>query len=266
MTALLACDTIRDWLLDRCGIEFADHKAEMLAQRLAGVAQEFGFAGLDDLAHALTTLGDHRIELAVAHAASTNHTYFYREQDVLNRLVRDILPGFDDRSELRIWSAAASSGDEAYSVAMAVAELRGADHLGRLRILGTDLSAPVIEQAEAGVYSQRHLDQVPDDVRARYFRPQGDGTHLLGERIRATCTFRRLNLKAAPYPFSYPFQAVLCRNLLYYLSRDDQIAVLAALYQVTEPGGCLVTSVTESIRGLQSGWQPVAPGIYRRPA
>jgi chemotaxis protein methyltransferase CheR len=75
-----------------------------------------------------------------------------------------------------------------------------------------------------------------------------------------------MNLKARPYPFIHPFQVVFCRNILYYFDREDQIGTLEAIYDATEPGGWLITSVTESIRDLGSRWEPVCAGIYRRPA
>lgn len=257
-------ERIRDWLSLRCGIVYPDNKTELLRQRLSRVLRSFNLGDLDQLAHGLLSADNEAIQLAVMHAASTNHTFFFREPKVLDRFADHILPRLADRTQIRIWSAAASTGDEAYSVAMLAAEKLGPAFLDKLLILGTDLSAPVLEQAERGVYSRRQLAQPSPQMLRRYFAPLGTDQFRVTDQIRRTCTFRRMNLKARPYPFSRPFQVVFCRNVLYYFDKADQIGTLNAIHAVTEPGGWLVTSVTEPIRDLGTPWINVASGIYRR--
>lgn len=257
-------DRIRDWLSTRCGIVYAEGKTELLRQRLSRVLRSFNCGDLDQLAAGLLNDDNEAIQLAVMHAASTNHTFFFREAEVLDRFAEHILPRLANRSEVRIWSAAASTGDEAYSVAMIAAEKLGSSFLDRLRILGTDISAPVVERAELGIYGGRQLGQTPPHMLRRYFSPTGIEQFRVIEQIRNVCTFRRMNLKARPYPFSRPFQVVFCRNILYYFDKNDQRETLNAIYAVTEPGGWLVTSVTEPIRDLGTPWINVSTGIYRR--
>lgn len=257
-------EQIRDWLSQRCGMSYPEHKSALLRQRLARVTRSFAYADLNALAHGILRDGKEDVQLAVMHAASTNHTYFFREREVLDRFASMILPLYAERQDFRIWSAAASTGDEAYTIAIVVAETLGQAALRRLSILGTDISAPVVERAEAGVFPRRQFAQTDAAILKRYFVPTGIDQYRVHEDIRARCTFRRMNLKATPYPFSKPFQAVFCRNILYYFEKADQTATLEAIYDVTEPGGWLITSVTETIRGLGSRWIPVATGIYRR--
>lgn len=259
-----AVGRIRDWLSARCGIHYADHKRDLLVQRLTRVQRSFAYTGLEQLAHHLITDPTSEVEIAVISASSTNHTYFFRETDILTRFRDDILPGLAEREEIRIWSAACSTGDEVFTLAMLIAESLGESALKRTTILGTDISAPVIERAEAGILTERQIAQVPEDLRRRYVTPVGLGHFALSDKIRACCTFRRMNLKTVPYPFRNSFQIVFCRNVLYYFERSDQIATLEALHSVTEPGGWLITSVTESIRELPSPWEFVANGVHRR--
>jgi chemotaxis protein methyltransferase CheR len=115
-----------------------------------------------------------------------------------------------------------------------------------------------------GVYARRQLAHTPPQMLRKYFTPTGIEQFRVVEPIRRACTFRRMNLKARPYPFSRPFQVVFCRNILYYFDKSDQINTLNAIHAVTEPGGWLVTSVTEPIRDLGTPWINVATGIYRR--
>ncbi len=258
-------ERIRSWLHNRCGIYYPDRKKELLANRLSRVRERFGLRSLDDLAILVEGGGSPDVQLAVMHAASTNHTYFCREPQVLHFFRDRILSSLSQLEEIRIWSAAASSGDEAYSIAIYAAELLGREQATRrVAILGTDISSPVIARAETGIYGAHHLELVPTDLLERYFVPLGSGHYQVAEDIRRMCTFRRLNLKARPFPFRRGFHVVFCRNVLYYFDRDHQQQTLEALHGVTESGGWLLTSVTESVRDLATSWVPVGGGIYRK--
>jgi chemotaxis protein methyltransferase CheR len=261
---MAGCEAIRDWLTQRCGIHYPQHKTDLLRQRLTRVQRAFTLNDLGEMARRLTHEKNYDLQLAVMHAASTNHTYFYRETEVLESFRQRVLPLIADRDEIRIWSAACSTGDEAYTLAIIVAETLGFSALKRLQILGTDISAPVVQQAEAAVFSEQRLDRIPPDVRRRYFDSVGIAQYRIKPELRAACTFRQMNLKTMPYPFRKTFQAVFCRNILYYFERHDQTATLNAIYDVTEPGGWLITSVTENIRDLPTRWLPVDNGIFRK--
>lgn len=261
---LQAYESIRSWLVKRCGIHYPDHKRDLLIQRLNRVQRAFTYSNLGELASNLIETPDNDVELAVISAASTNHTYFFREKETLAVVKDQILPTLSQRQELRIWSAACSTGDEAFTIAMLVADTLGDEALKRTSILGTDISAPVIERAEAGVFAERQIQEVTPSIRNRYLQPIGLGQFAVADRIRQSCTFRRMNLKSTPYPFKHQFQIVFCRNVLYYFDHKDQIATLEAIFEVTEPGGWLITSVTESIRDLPSPWRCVANGVYRK--
>ena len=260
-----AYDEISSWLSARCGIVFPEHKAAVLRQRLSRVNQSFAYSDLTELARGLLDEGNEDVQLAVMHAASTNHTYFYREPEVLERFKSIVVPEIQNDRHIRIWSAAASSGEEAYTIAMLMGEECGEDILSKLYILGTDLSGPVIQQAEDGIYNNKQIAGTERLLVSKYFTPLSPDMFLVKDKIKNCCTFRRMNLKAQPYPFVNPFHVVFLRNILYYFDREDQRATLEAVYEVTEPGGWLITSVTESIRDLNTRWETVATGIHRRP-
>ncbi|WP_417727040.1 CheR family methyltransferase [Roseovarius sp.] len=257
-------DQLRDWLSQRCGITFAPSKTDLLRQRMARVLRRFDLPDLNCLARELGRTGAQEVQLAVLHAASINHTYFFREAEVLDRFMDLALPELQVRSEFRFWSAACSTGEEAYTLAIMLASRLGPSVLNRTHILGTDISDPVVERAELGIFPRRQFAQTDPNVVQRWFQPTGLDQYRVASELRTACTFRRMNLKATPYPFTRPFQAVFCRNVLYYFDRADQIATVNALYDVVEPGGWLVTSVTESVRQLGTLWEPVATGLYRR--
>jgi chemotaxis protein methyltransferase CheR len=256
---------IRTWLNQRCGISYPDKKKDLLRQRLGRVTARFGVVDLNELATQLKGDGSREIQLAVLHAASTNHTFFFREPQVLDVFRDRILPSLADREAIRIWSAAASSGDEAYTLAIVATETLGRTGIeDRVAVLGTDISEPMIARAESAIYGASHLEQTPDPILRRYFTPIGKEQYRVIDDLRRMCTFRRMNLKATPYPFRKPFHVVFCRNVLYYFDRDHQISTLESLYDVTAPGGWLLTSVTEAIRDLGTRWKVVSSGVYRK--
>jgi chemotaxis protein methyltransferase CheR len=258
-------ERIRSWLNARCGIHYAEKKKDLLSQRLARVLDQFELDNLDDLAFCVEMGQKEDIELAVVHAASTNHTFFFREPQVLNYFRDTILQLTAHQSELRIWSAAASSGDEAYTLAILAAEVLGREQAAsHVSILATDISAPVIKQAESGVYSLHHFEHTPEHLLRSYFEPLPDGQFQVAPFLQKMCTFRRLNLKAQPFPFRRPFDVIFCRNVLYYFDRENQQRTIEALYDATEPGGWLLTSVTESVRDLKTRWCCIEGGVYRK--
>jgi chemotaxis protein methyltransferase CheR len=201
----------------------------------------------------------------VACAVSTNHTYFFREEKVMQFFENHILPTLHLESKCRLWSAACASGEEAYTTAMILAEALGPEQAqARVAILGTDIDRVVIEQAERGIYQEQTLAQVPEHLRRRYFHPAVPGQWHIDADLKHMCTFRRLNLMSSPWPFKNRFHVVLCRNVLYYFDLEHQRDLAERLHDVTVEGGWLITSVTEPVQSLKTRWQVVVSGVYRR--
>ena len=257
-------ERVSAWLAERAGFRTDGHRTDLLRSRLEPRLATFGLPTLEALAEALEAGAHDELERAVLNAAATNHTYFYREPEVLDALRTLVFPALEGRGPLRIWSAAASSGDEAYTVALMAIERWGgaAAAAANVAILGTDI-ASVIATAEQGVYPVARVQAVPSDLRARYLEPVGLGLVRVRAEVRGLCTFRRLNLKSPEYPFARRMHVTLCRNVLYYFDLETQRLVLERLHTYTEPGGFLFTSVTEPIRQLETSWKPVAPGVFR---
>jgi chemotaxis protein methyltransferase CheR len=255
------------WLDRHCGLYFAEADLEIMGQRLGRVVEQFSLGSLDRLAEEVERGLRDEVTAAVIHAASTNHTYFFREMDTLNAFRERILPSLASQAEIRVWSAAASTGDEAYTCAMLAAEAMDVSLASeRVRILGTDISGPVIDVAESGAYRSSSLEYVPRLVKGRYFRPLPDGRYAVIDDIRRMCTFRRMNLKMRPYPFQKRFDVVFCRNVLYYFQPATQRDVLESIYEATQPNGWLLTDVSFTLRDLGLPWITVSSGVHRKPA
>lgn len=264
-TDRVAFEQIRNWLNRKCGMYYPDKKQELLLDRMLYVCKRYYLTGLVALADDLSNEDASELQLAVISAASTNHTYFYRECSVLDYYRDVILPTLKDKRDNRIWSAAASTGDEAYTIALITVEQQSLIWTKQnVTILGTDISAPVIEDAEKGIYQQSHLEHVPELVLKRYFDKVDFDQYQVNQDIRAICTFRRMNLKTHTYPFRGQFDVVFCRNVLYYFDEQTQQDIVENIYDVTKSGGWFLSSVTDSLRHLKTRWIQVDSGIYRK--
>lgn len=179
---------------------------------------------------------------------------------------RDVIIPTLNKGEIRIWSAAASTGDEAYTIAIIATEVNGMEWAkNNLSILGTDINKQVIAHAESAIYRQHTLEHIPHkDILRCHFKPNGDGQYRVNKQIRDLCTFRTMNLKINPYPFTKSFDVVFCRNVLYYFDEAHQQEILERIYDVTKDGGWLLTSVTVTLRHLKTRWINVGIGIYRK--
>lgn len=250
---------IRLWVEGRLGLHF-ERQVEGFQQRVMSFCRGRRLepeALLDGLVSERPSL-----VVGVAEDLSTNHTAFFREPEAFDLLRHVIVPTLPRSEPLRLWSAAASSGEEAYSLAFTLKDVLGPD-AARVKILGTDLSQRQIRRAEAARYP-RFLH--PSD-RAFVSRFDLDGEDLVvPPEARALCVFRTLNLTRQPWPFTQQFHVVFLRNVLYYFDGEVQRRVVEACYDATAPGGWLVTSLTEPLLDLRSRWERVAPGLHRRRA
>lgn len=255
-------DSIRSWVRHQCGITFDREQDALFADRIAALCRELTI----DRQLLFTKLvgGDRAITLRVAEAVSTNYTFFFREPELFDYFARHILTSLPDEP-LRLWSAATSSGDEAYSLAIVAHERFGDEALARVRILGTDLSDRQLLQAERAVYPREQLAEVSAVRRARWFTPVGsDGAARVHDSVRQTCTFRRLNLTQTEWPFEKRFHVIFLRNVLYYFDTPTRRRLLEACFDVTEPGGYLITSLTEPMIDVRTRWHPVRPAVFRK--
>ncbi|HEX7587164.1 MAG TPA: CheR family methyltransferase [Anaerolineae bacterium] len=258
-------DSIRQWIFGHTGLHFDDKKYFTLYRRLQTVCWRMTIPSLQELDRQLHEAGSSELAVQVVCAVSTNHTFFFRELDGLNRIERTILPELPRGEAWRIWSAAAASGEEAYTIAILLAEALGLDYaLKMVSILGTDISHPMIDQAEHGVYDPGRLELVPPDLLAKYFEPTGLGQRRVIAAVRKLCTFRRMNLQSMPLPFKNPFHVIVCRNVLYYFDAPEQKRLLEEMYNWTVPGGWLITSATETISGQSTRWRKLDVGLFRK--
>ncbi len=256
--ACSAFGAIRAWVEAQLGIRFDDEQASVLGRRLA-----MAFGGQESLGSIVERLrtGDPATVVRVAEAAATNHTYFFREPESFDALARVVVPHLPSHGEVRVWSAAASSGEEAYSLAMCMRDVLPAPH--RLRILGTDISQKQVLAAERGRYEAGAVTNVPPKFR-RFFAASEDGALRVDGTVMRACVFRRMNLVSFPWPFARRFHVTFLRNVLYYFDPAVRLRIVNACYDATEPGGWLFVGLSEPMVDLVSRWTPKGAGMFRK--
>ena len=258
-------ESLRRWVYDRTGLYYPERKHLLLYNRLQKLCLRHGIPGLKELDRHLRKRDLPGLEKEVAHAVSTGHSYFFREERVFHFFREHILPTLPTTGRHRLWSAASASGEEAYTMAIVLTESLGFVRAReRTAILGTDIDRVMVQQAERGVYPEQRLENVPVHLRPRYFRRVGPGQWGVVSGLKEMCTFRRLNLMSSPWPFKSRFHVVLCRNVLYYFDVEHQRDLAERLYDATAPGGWMLTSVTEPVQSLKTRWSTVTTGVYRK--
>ncbi len=233
------------------GVRLDATKRYLLESRLDPVRREFRCATWDELHLRARSGKEHALERKIIDSITTNETFFFRDLKSFDLLRHKIVPdllGEDIRTPVTIWSAACSTGQEAYSVTMVLDELLFDVTRCRVRILGTDISETVVNTANRGEYNalemSRGLLQKQVD---RYFVPSGRG-HKIRDEYRSLCRFQLDNL-LAPSTVGF-FDIVLCRNVLIYFSQADKAKVVSNLLSHLKRGGVLLVGSTESLLGV----------------
>jgi chemotaxis protein methyltransferase CheR len=201
---------------------------------------------------------------------STNHTAFFRENNHFLYLSQKVLPDVVNhlqamrRQDLRIWCAACSSGEEAYTIQMTVMKTLGMTYEGLdAGVLATDISTKVLQQAALGIYSHERVQDIPKDYLQSFFKLQQDGNYQVNERVRHEIMFRRFNLMNPIFPFK-PFQIIFCRNVMIYFDSATRQALLQRMSQCLEPGGYLFLGHSEAINSAAIGLKGLVPAVYQK--
>ncbi len=254
---------IAGWINSSLGIFFPEQKYPILFHKLTKVCVSRGMT-LEEIWQQVKAGGDASLVSELAAAVSTNHTSFFRE-DIWDYFSDTIIPSLPENDKWRIWSAAASAGHEAYTIAMVVSARLGADRaVSGAAILGTDISFKVLKEAERAIYTDEMVRHVPQEYRAASFEPAGPGMWKVKKHLCQMCLFRRLNLKVQPWPMKQKFHVIFCRNVLYYFDTKTRESVINGLYKYATDGGWLITSATETMRDINTSWVPVRPAVYRK--
>jgi chemotaxis protein methyltransferase CheR len=252
------------------GIKMPSSKQTMLEGRLRRRVAALGVANVNAYCDYLFEEADFDAELVyLINVATTNKTDFFREPAHFDFMTRTALPALaqSGRRQVKIWSAAASMGAEAYTLAMVMEEFRRANHGPDYSILATDICTDVLAQAASGRFPAAMVDPVPIDLRRRYILQSRDPTVdevRIAPTLRARIAFARLNLMDSAYPVGEDFDFIFCRNILIYFDKATQEAVLARLCNHLREGGYLVLGHSESAVGVALPVTAVVNNIFQK--
>lgn len=263
---------IQDYVRRTAGIIISDEKVSMVVSRLWRHVEKLGFRDFASYLDHLRSIEGAQSKAQMLDLLTTNETYFFREPAHFKLLREKILPQYAQRTP-RIWCAAASSGEEPYSLAMMLAEKFG---MQGWQLLATDISSNVLEKAGRGMYRMERLENMPSEFMKRYCRrgiDQYSGWLMIDRCLRARVTFAQHNLLQRPAFDHLPtmanaednrFDVIFLRNVLIYFDQPTKQRVLENLVSVLRPGGWLITGHCESLNGLTLPLQQLSPSVYRQ--
>jgi chemotaxis protein methyltransferase CheR len=264
-----AFDALCEFLRRSSGLVMEQSKKYLVESRVMPIVRREKLSGLEELVLILQKNQNPKLTKDVIEAMTINETYFFRDKAPFDQFRNVMLPALiasrQNDKRLRIWSAAASTGQEAYSLAMILDENAARMPGWKTEILGTDLSDQVLEKARKGIYSQFEVQRgLPTPMLLRHFNQIGDSWQI-SDAMRSKVTFRQMNL-LADYTSLGRFDIIFCRNVLIYFDAARKMDILGRMTRILAPDGFLTLGASESLIGLKTDLvpHPEHRGIFQR--
>lgn len=263
---------IRGLVYKHSRINLGPDKRELVSARLGKRLRATNLETVQDYCSFLQAQHDGEELGHLIDAISTNHTFFFREIAHFDFLKQTIVPEMKARAtaerwpQFNVWSAACSSGEEPYSIAMQLDECLG--RTWAWHIQATDISHRILDKARAAIYRDDTVGKLsPDRIRSYFQRGHGpqEGNYRVKPTLSSGLTFEHLNLLEDEPTFRGPYQLIFCRNVMIYFDRQTQEELVNKLARYLVPGGYLFVGHSESLTGIHHSLQSVRPAIYRRP-
>jgi chemotaxis protein methyltransferase CheR len=262
-----------DIIYKHAGIFLKPEKKELLNARLSKRLRACQIPSFQKYFEFISSPGQKDLEFVhFLNAVSTNFTSFFREVSHFDYLCSSVMPSLiandssSGRRELIFWSAASSSGEEPYTLAMVLDDHLAKTAVQKVRILATDISTKVLQTAVSGVYSMEQIDKVPKEFLKRYFQKgvgKSAGKVKIKKSVREMVTFQRFNLMH-DFPWRDEMDVIFCRNVMIYFDRETQQRLVQKFYQCLRAGGYLFIGHSESISSLKHDLKQVGATTYRK--
>jgi chemotaxis protein methyltransferase CheR len=252
------------------GIVLGAHKRNLVYGRLAKRLRFLGFSDFSDYV-AMVEAPEGLVELReMLNAITTNLTAFFRESHHFQMLEQDILPGLmksrmSEGGRVRLWSSACSSGEEAYSIAMAVSAVLPMAPRCDVKILATDIDTNMVSVAQAGVYDAKRIEAIPPRFRLRHVTEADGDQGRMSDELKALITFKSLNL-FDKWPMRGPFDVIFCRNVMIYFDKPSQDALFNRFADYLPVGGILMIGHSETVPASNTRLVRCGRTAYRRVA
>nr|WP_199612032.1 protein-glutamate O-methyltransferase [Flocculibacter collagenilyticus] len=260
-----------DFLEQQCGIVLGQNKQYLVKSRLAPLMSQFGVETLSELVNRTLKAHERELRATVVDAMTTNETLWFRDTYPFDLLKNRLLPEFaaEGKKSVKIWSAASSSGQEPYSIAMTVDEYNSQNpgtKSVKASIVGTDISNSMLEHCKSAKYDSLAIARgLSTERKSKYFQDCGNGLLQVKDNIRRAITFRHLNL-LDNYTLLGKFDIIFCRNVLIYFSPEVKSRIIGQFAKSLNPKGYLFLGASESMTGLSDDFDMVRcnPGIIYR--
>lgn len=255
--------SIVNWLESNVGILITDKTVDNFMTRINVLKDKHNIATLGEIYNRLSDPSQKAFQIEFVNHFTTNYTFFFREQSVLKYLEQNIIAKNFSGKVIKIWSAACSTGQEPYTISM-ILEKHKRSYI-TASILATDVDSQALNMGQQEAYSAMDYDSIPDEYKKICVGREKDKPILL-PHVKHRVTFRILNLIYNPWPMKNKFDIILCRNVLYYFSEDIKKTLINRFYDILNPGGYLVISVSDSHALDKSKFVKVSNGIFQKVA
>lgn len=250
------------FLAESCGLVLGENRQYLVASRLSRLLDELGYRRVEDLLRALRQSNDPRLKSRVIDAMMTNETSWFRDGYPFEILRHVVLPELEKHKKpIRIWSAACSSGQEPYSIAMTVAEWEASfpPKTATVSILATDLSESALAEAKAGVYDDLSIARGLSPERLQRYFDKTDKGYRIKPEIQRRVRFQKFNL-LDPYTPLGKFEVIFCRNVLIYFSAQTKRQILDGMARQMDAGGYLFVGASEAVTAYTDAFE-----LFRTP-
>jgi chemotaxis protein methyltransferase CheR len=266
-------EKLADYIQRNYGIFLKKEKMALVTGRLGNVLLSKNMNSFSEYFDYVASDRSGQAAVELINKITTNHTFFMREEEHFNYFQSVVLPYLNKSvpdKDLRIWSAGCSSGEEPYTIAMILDDYFGKEKmLWDTKVLATDISSNVLEEAKRGMYGSDDIAHLPPQWQQKYFNCIMSGSNSkecaeLTQRIRNEVIFRKFNLMESVFPFKRKFHVIFCRNVMIYFDNDTKIRLVNKLYDLTEDGGFLFIGHSESLNRDNTKYKYIMPALYRK--
>lgn len=262
---------ISQLVYQRFGINLTEKKRVLVRGRLNKLLQQLGYKDFDSYYNYISQDKSGKGLLELVDKISTNHTFFFREKEHFDVLKNHALPQAaellkkESSRDVRVWCAGCATGEEAYTLAIVLAEYFGTDFFKNgPPILATDISLTALEKAMLGMYGADRLSEVPRTLLQKYFTGNDAGGYTVKDSIRRMIVYKRLNFKRETFPFKNKFHTIFCRNVMIYFDQPTKEELVAKFARHLVNGGYFFIGHSESLGRSNANFQYVQPAVYQK--
>ncbi len=262
---------IAELVYTQFGINLTDKKKALVRGRLNKLIKAQGFSSFQEYFDNVLNDTTGKSLISLIDKISTNHSYFFRENDHFNFLYEQAFPEVvkkleaSPETDLRIWSAGCAAGEEPYTLAILLYEYFGTSiYKGKPVILATDISLTALELAMEGVYAHERIKTVPKQLADKYLRPAGPEKMKVTENLKKLVLFKRLNFMRDSFPFKGKFHFIFCRNVMIYFDTKTKLELVAKFHRYLHDDGYLFIGHSETLGRGNELFQYIRPALYKK--